>query len=620
MNRLTLEERKRANKIRCKLLYTIDRDIRQIKKNNHKQFLINSMTLQEIEDKFLLFPNYKMKLSATFTKIANKYMVMKTVDNKTKKNFFYTDYLQDFKKVNHRFVRLQRKKASANNIYKIPFLRETQELQSPIPQIFTNKRNIGDKKLIKPENINIFPLRKNNSICKTIEHNEIDDKDKEENITNKRTIVVKRKNKTKKNKNNNDDSSVSSLTLELIQKKANYLSASLNNRNKKELKRRKMQLEAIKKLRQFCFTNLRNKRRCVTKSSHPNLIYINKKIDDEDENNNSSVNSTTSENNIKNSKNSKKNKNNKTKMNNDKKTSKNNSKKKNEISSKSKKKKNTLLKIKEKKKILNSTGKKLFRKDSSRRSPIKVKTFLNPRKSLVMHNNNNIITEKIDTDVFKFKKRKKEKNDTERNDTERIINSKNPMDEDVLGKFKNHIRLKKKATGILRESFQDKIINKNPYFLNQPKFKNKNLVNFSEFNTSTKRTCSANNFLKKKNKTKQINLISSRNLMKTIKHLKAKADVECKESRSDRHRRYSIPNKDIKDLNNENNNNETKSEKSIIIHNFDEINSNNKNSLYGTERKEKKVYKKFKGRNTQIFNIDKIKLKNEIYQVEEEVY
>ena len=34
MNRLTLEERKRANKIRCKLLYTIDRDIRETKKLN----------------------------------------------------------------------------------------------------------------------------------------------------------------------------------------------------------------------------------------------------------------------------------------------------------------------------------------------------------------------------------------------------------------------------------------------------------------------------------------------------------------------------------------------------------------------------------------------------------
>lgn len=32
MNRLTYEERKKANKIRSKLLYTIDRDIRDTKK------------------------------------------------------------------------------------------------------------------------------------------------------------------------------------------------------------------------------------------------------------------------------------------------------------------------------------------------------------------------------------------------------------------------------------------------------------------------------------------------------------------------------------------------------------------------------------------------------------
>ena len=55
------------------------------------------MTLQEIEEKFLLFSNYKMKLSATFTKIANKYMVMKTVDNRLNQNFFYSDYFTRLK-------------------------------------------------------------------------------------------------------------------------------------------------------------------------------------------------------------------------------------------------------------------------------------------------------------------------------------------------------------------------------------------------------------------------------------------------------------------------------------------------------------------------------------------
>ena len=161
MNRLTLEERKRANKIRCKLLYTIDRDIRESKKNNNNQILINSMTLQEIENKFLLFQNYKMKLSNTFTKIANKYMVMKTVDNISKKIFFYSDYLQDLKKENHSFVKIKRKKISANNIINVSYLVEPQENQSPVPELFTNKMNIGDKKLIKQENKEIFSDKKN---------------------------------------------------------------------------------------------------------------------------------------------------------------------------------------------------------------------------------------------------------------------------------------------------------------------------------------------------------------------------------------------------------------------------------------------------------------------------
>ena len=83
-----------------------------------------------------------------------------------------------------------------------------------------------------------------------------------------------------KNKNNNlnDDDFFNSLTFELIQKKANMFSAIINKKNKKELKRRKNQLEAIKKLRQFCFQKLRNKRTCKTKSSQRNLLYINTKL------------------------------------------------------------------------------------------------------------------------------------------------------------------------------------------------------------------------------------------------------------------------------------------------------------------------------------------------------
>ena len=150
MNRLTLEEKKRANKIRCKLLYTIDRDIRESKRNNNTQILINSMSLQEIENKFLLIQDYKMKLSNTFTKIANKYMVMRTVDNIAKINFFYTDYLQDLKKENHPLVKLEKRRISANNIIKIAYLvEEPQEPQSPVPEIYTNKVNIGEKKLMK---------------------------------------------------------------------------------------------------------------------------------------------------------------------------------------------------------------------------------------------------------------------------------------------------------------------------------------------------------------------------------------------------------------------------------------------------------------------------------------
>ena len=539
MNRLTLEERKKANKIRCKLLYTIDRDIRQSKKNNQTQFLINSMTLQEIEKKFLLFPNYKMKLSTTFTKIANKYMVMKTVDKKTNQYFFYTDYLQDKKKASLRFIKLEKKKVSANNIYKIPFLTEAQEVQSPIPALFTNKMNIGEKKLIKPEEKISFSYKKSN-MC--IESNELDN----DNI-NKNENKGKYNGKNKEKNNINNDDSVNSLTSELLQKKANYLSTSLNNRNKKEIKRRKMQLEAIKKLRQFCFTNLRNKRRCMAKSSHPNLIYINKKLDEEDEKNNS--NNSSIEIIRKGTKKIKK----KTINNNDKNNSKNNSKKKNEFTSKSKKKKNIIIKNKDKKKLIASTGKKIFRRGSSKKSPVKLRNLnlFNRRKSLILYDN--IISEKLNGNINKSKKKKKD-----RNDTEKMNNSKNGIDEELLlSRHKNHMKLKKRSTGtngtgILRDSFKEK--NNKIVFINQPKIKNKNnIVIINEFNTATKRTCSANDFFKKKNRTKQFNLLSTKNIMKTIKHFKIKEGDENKECRSYKHRRLSIPNKISKKNVNENN-------------------------------------------------------------------
>ena len=594
MNRLTFEERKRANKIRCKLLYTIDRDIRQSKKNHKKQILINSMSLKEIEDKFLLFPNYKIKISTTFTKTANKYLVMKTVDNKTKKIIDFTDVLQDKNKVNYNYAKLERKKASANNIIKIPFLADTQEMQSPLPEIFTNKMNIGEKKLIKPEEKITFSYSRN-SICKT--QNEFYEGDNNK-IENKKLYA----NKHKEKNIINDDSSVYSLTLELIQKKANNLSTTLSNKDKKEIKRRKMQLEAIKYLRHFCFTNLRNKRGPLAKSSHPNLLVVNKKLDEEEEKNNSESSSNEKYKNSKKIKNRSRSKS----------KSKNNSKKRNEMSTKSKKKKNTVIvRMKDKKKImLNSTGKKISQKDSGKKNLMKLKINSKKRKSYADYGGN-LLREKFDENLLKFKKKKKEIIDTEKNN--------NHKEEDLLNKNKQNLKLKRKPTGILKDSFKGKNNNKNIYFINQPKVKNKNnIVIINEFNNITKRTCSANNYSIKWSKSRQFsNLFSTKNIIKSLKHLKVKEHIE-KTSKSDKHRRFSIPYQDHKNLSKIKNRKHTQSEKSIIFINHFE--DSHKRILNTSVKKGKKNGKKFRGRNTQIFNIDKIKIKSAIHRVEEELY
>ena len=595
MNRLTYEERKKANKIRSKLLYTIDRDIRETKKKSTNQILINSMTSQEIEDKYLLFQNYKMKLSTTFTKIANKYMVMQTVDKNLKTNFYYTDYLQDNKKESHRKVKLERKKISANNIIKIPLLVDTQEIASPMPEIFTNKVNIGFKKLIKSNEIDSKNLINANNI-NTIKNNSNIEINENENVDRKMTIYERTK--SKKIIKNDDDSSVYSLTIELLQKKANILTNSINNKNKKEMRRRKKQIEAIRNLRQFCFQKLRNKRRCITKSSHQNLIYLNNKLDEEDEKNNSNY---STKNNTKNNKN----KNIKSHTrNNGNKQSKNNSKKKSESMNDSNKKK-TPKKNKENKRVDNtSTKRKVYKHNSSKKSPLKIKRAQTKRKSLVIQN---IISGKLDKDILRFKG-KKERLPLKNSYTL----SKELYDND------NIIKCKKKRNGILRDLFKEKpkffnSNNKNNFLLNSQKQKNYN-VNFNEHIYETKRNSSSNNFFNRKYKSKIhcTTIHSSRSLIKPIKKFKIKKTPG---SKSDRKRRYSSPEKleqiDEKDKK------ESKSEKSFKFKDpkadmKKSYNPNVNRYLYTDKNNFNKVRKR---RNSYI---EKVKINKGMYKVVEE--
>ena len=522
MNRLTIEERKKANRIRSKLLYTIDRDIRETKKKNTNQILINSMTSQEIEDKYLLFQNYKMKISTTFTKIANKYMVMQTVDKNLNTNFYYSDYLQDNKKESHRKVKMQRKKISANNIIKIPLLVDAPEIASPMPEIFTNKVNIGFKKLIKSNEIIDSKNLINSNNIKTIKNNS----NKEVNENEDKKMTINDKNKPKKENKNDDDSSIYSVTIELLQKKANILTNSMNNKNKKEMRRRKKQIEAIRNLRQFCFQKLRNKRRCITKSSHQNLLYLKSQLDEEDEKNNSNY---STKNNTKNNKN--KNAKSHTR-NNGNKQSKNNSRKKTESMNESNKKK-TPRKIKESKKMDNtSTKRKEYKHNSSKKSPFKIKREQTKRKSLVIQN---IISGKLDKDILRFKG-KKEKLPLKNSNTL----GKELYDND------NIVKCKKKRTGILRDLFKEKpkffnSNNKNNFLLNSQKQKNYN-VNFNDQIYATKRNSSSNNFFNRKYKSKIhcTTIHSSRSLIKSIKKFKIKKTPG---SKSDRKRRYSSPEK-----------------------------------------------------------------------------
>ena len=626
MNRLTLEEKKRANKIRCKLLYTIDRDLRESKKNNNnnKQMLINSMTLQEIENKFLLIQNYKMKLSNTFTKIANKYMVMKTVDNKTKKNFFYTDYLQDLKKETFSFVKLERKRISARNIINISYLVESQEQQSPIPELITNKMNIGEKKLRKSQKKDFFNKSNNSNIYyknsnNMSNHNIMGLDIEKKNPGNDKVQSLLKKDKQKNNNYNNknkinedDSSSMNSLTLELILKKANYHSASVNKKNKKELKRRKIQFEAIRKLRNFCFQKLRNKKnkRFITKSSHSNILYINKKLNDEDEKNNSNLS-------LKNDlKNNIKDKNKNMKINSSK-----SGKKRSELQSDSKKKKNYFMKqSKEKKKMAtinintNSWFRKQSRHNSSKKIPTKTKKITFQRNSLMERNN--IISGKLEKDILRFHRKDKDKSKEKKSIQ---MNQFTPIEEDTSEKYtpnndnnankytinNNNINISNQLPHKYSTKIKDKFYfkSRNSQNINQCpasnplKLKNKSF-GFNEYFKPSKKTFSTSNFSNKKNKTKK-NIYSSANLVKVMKKYSSIKRENSKVDKKKR-RRYSIP------INISTNKLKTNL---IAVNNFD----------IKKDNKEKKRQTLYNDKNNQIWNLGKIEI-NHIYKVDEEDY
>ena len=488
MNRLTIEERKKANKIRCKLLYTIDKDIRETKKNNHNNFLINSMALSEIEQKFLLFPNYKMKLSTTFTKIANKYMVIQTVDKRLKQNYFFTDYYQDLKKSNLPIIKPERKRISANNMIKIPYFEDAPEIHSSIPENITNKMDIGDKKLIKSRYNN---KKKDNNILNI---NENCNDDMNYKI---KGIVIKEKNK--KGKNSFEEDSINSLTMELIQKKANLFSPSLNHKNKNELKRRKNQFEAIRKLRQYVFQKLRNKRRCITKSSHRNLLYINNKLEEEEKNTSYSS-----------KKNQNYNKNNKNKSNR-KKNSKNNTKRKYDSINEIKKKKTLHKKNKEREK--NESGKKLCNNYSTKKLPGNIKRTTKERKySLAMNHN---INRKLEQTIPKFKKNKKEKNEGLEINIKKI----NEEINDIFGNIKmNRPIIKKRKTGIETFTKKNKFSrNKLEIIFNKQKIKINNIASkINGINSPIKINSSENSFIDKNHYSKQYKKkFSSKSLKKS---------------------------------------------------------------------------------------------------------
>ena len=379
------------------------------------------------------------------------------------------------------------------------------------------------------------------------------------------------------------------MTYDLIQKKANLLSESLNAKSKKELKRRKKQLEAIKKLRQFCLKNLRNKRNYITKSSHQNLLYINAKFEEEeDEKNNTSYSSKK----IKNS--------NKTKNNNsivNTKLIKNNARKRNDSINDSKRKKNVSKKKKEKKKpeIFNSSARKMIKQKTARKSPIKVKRFLFERKSLI--EKNNVITGKLDVDLFLIKNRKKEKEKNEGNSNEGV-------EEDLLAKITN-IKINKKKTGILRESFKER---KLPALFRGQKTKTKaNIVAFNNANTNTlrKRNSLESNLLQRRSKVKR-HLFSSQSLVKAFKKLKRKSS-ECKSAKN---RRYSSPNRNGKIKRDD------VSPKSLPKSNYKKNNNDLIKSWFKNDKKENTNFK-FKERKTVNYS-DKVKKNKVMLKVMEE--
>ena len=171
-----------------------------------------------------------------------------------------------------------------------------------------------------------------------------------------------------------------------------------------------------------------------------------------------------------------------------------------------------------------------------------------------------------------------------------------------------NIKIHKKKTGILRESFKERKLQ--ALFKGQ-KTKNKaNIVAFNNINTNTLRkrnSLESNILLRRRSKVKR-ELCSSTSLVKTIKKLKRKSS-ECKSAKN---RRYSSPNRNGKIKR------EHISQKSLPKSNYKKNNNDLVKSWFKNDKKENTNFR-LKERKTMNYN-DKVKKNKVMLKVKEEDY
>ena len=249
-------EKRKINEIRTLLLNLIDSELQNNKMNSKNDILINSMTRDEITQKYEAYNNYKIETDYDIysnNETENEYYSSSITFDHTSKNLVSTTKNPILNEVTNSSGK---KNKSTVNCSDILLFDETDQKLSPVKA--TKKLIIGEKKLLKEIN------------------------DEKNNIKEKNLIKLVKNGPLIKKKDT--IGTINAINNALLKVEIQYQFEEVKKKKKKEIELK--QKRAIRNLRYFCFTylKLKNKNNNTIpkrKQSEDNITKISKKTKSE---------------------------------------------------------------------------------------------------------------------------------------------------------------------------------------------------------------------------------------------------------------------------------------------------------------------------------------------------